>query len=90
MLFQASLSLHKILNEELLSFESVTVLNQMTCTRRQTVFKIPRDNKNKIGMNTTAKKYYCKSGKISLLSLNYGFVHFKKAMKIQFLKYETT
>ena len=70
----------------MLSLESITVLYNMTCTQRQTNFEILRDNNGKIGMNTTSNKFYCLSGKISLLSLNYGFVHFKKLMKIQFLK----
>ena len=90
MLYQASLKLRRILNMEQLSFESITVLNQMTCTRRQTMFELLRDNNSKIGMNTTANKMYCISGRISLLSLNYGFVHFKKLMKINFLKYGQT
>ena len=39
--------------------ENVNVLNQMTCTRRPTVFVIlrDRDNNSKIGMNTTANNY---------------------------------
>ena len=86
MLFQASLQLQKIFNQEVLSFESVTVLNQMTCNRRQTNFEILRDNNGKMGMNTTANKFYCLSGKISLLVINLDFVHYKKLMKIQFLK----
>ena len=90
MLFQASLNLHKILNQDLVSFETVTVLNQMICTRRQVYFEILRDNNCKIGMNTTANKFYCLSGKVGLISLNYSFVHFKKLMKIQFLKYGKT
>ena len=90
MLFQTSLNLHKVLNQEVPSFEGVTVLDQMISTRRQTFFEILRENKNKIGMNTTANKFYCISNKISLLSLSYSFVHFKKLMKIQFLKNGTT
>ena len=84
MLYQAALHLHIVLNQEVLSLENITVLYNMTCTRRQTNFEILRDNNGKIGMNTTSNKFYCLSGKISLLSLNY--VHFKKLMKIQFLK----
>ena len=86
MLYQSSLQLHKVLNQEVLSFESVTVLHNMTCTRRQTTFEILRDNNGKIGMNTTSNKFYCLSGKISLLVLNLGYVHYKKLMKVQFLK----
>ena len=70
MVYQAALHLHKVLNQEVLSLESITVLYNMTCTRRQTYFEILRDNNGKIGMNTTSSKFYCLSGKISLLSLN--------------------
>ena len=42
--------------------------------------------KVKRNLNTTANKLYCLSNKISLLVLNYSFVHYKKLMKIQFLK----
>ena len=90
MLFLASLNLYKILNQDLISLEIVTVLNQVICTGRQTSFEIIRDNNCKIGMNTTANKLYCISGKISLLALNFTFVHYKKLMKIQFLKYGKT
>ena len=86
MLYQSALNLYKILNQDVISFEMVTVLNQMISTRRQTTFEIIRDNNGKIGLNTTANKLYCLSNKISLLVLNYSFVHYKKLMKIQFLK----
>ena len=59
----------------------------MTGTVRQTNFEIVRDNNKKIGMNTTANKLYCLSGKVGLLALNLEFVHYKKLMKLQFLKY---
>ena len=36
MLYQSALHLHKVLNQEVLSFESIKVLNNMTCSRRQT------------------------------------------------------
>ena len=51
MLFLASLNLYKILNQDLISLEIVTVLNQMICIKRQTSFEIIRDNNCKIGMN---------------------------------------
>ena len=86
MKYQSALNLHRILNQEVISFEIATVLNQMICTRRQTMFELARDNQCKIGMNTTANKLYHISGKISLLTLNNTFVHYKKLMKIQFLK----
>ena len=83
-------NLHKILNPIDIRFENVTLLNQMICTGRQTMFQIWRENKSKIGLNTTANKFYSLSGKIALNSLNFSFVHFKKLMKIQFLKYGKT
>ena len=43
MLFQSALNLHKVFNQDLISFEIATVLNQMICTSRQTTFEIIRD-----------------------------------------------
>ena len=85
--YHAAINLHKLLNFETITFESITILNQMTGTVRQTNFEIVRDNNKKIGMNTTANKLYCLSGKVGLLALNLEFVHYKKLMKLQFLKY---
>ena len=45
-----------------------------------------RNNKSKIGMNTTANKFYHINNLIGLDMLNKNFVHFKKLAKIQFLK----
>ena len=70
--WECSTPLH-LLNQDLISFEIVTVLNQMICTRGQTTFELIRDNNSKIGMNTTENKFYCLTGKISLLALNYTF-----------------
>ena len=89
MSYQSAIQLHKTLNfihwtEIQPNFESITVLNQMTFTIRQMNFIVFRDNKTKIGMNTTANKFYQLSGKISMDSLNYSFVHYKKLMKILF------
>ena len=58
----------------------------MTCTQRHTTFEILRDNNGKLGMSTTSNKFYCLSGKISLLVLNLGFLLFKKLMKVQLKK----
>ena len=90
MLYQSALKFHKTLNFDELSLEAVTVLNQMTYTTRQLKFEILRDNWSRIGMNTTANKFYVLCGKIGLDFLNFNFVHFKKLMKIQFLKYGKT
>ena len=90
MSYQAALLLHKTANFEIPDFEAITVLNQMTFTSRQTLFLIFRNNATKIGMNATANKFYQLTGKITLNSLSLTFVHFKKLMKIQFLKYGNT
>ena len=73
-----------VLNCDPLTFKTVTVLNQMVTTTRQSNFEILRDNNVKIGMNTTSNKFYCLSGKVNLLFLNLSYVHFKKVMKVQF------
>ena len=87
MLYQSALQLYKTLNFNMPnfvqpSFESITVLDQMPLTSRQHLFLIFRHNRTKIGLNTTANKFYQLSGKITLDSLGCSFVHFKKSMKI--------
>ena len=72
------------------TFEHVTLLTQIVCTRRQLTFKTLRNNVFKIGRNTTANKFYHLNDQISLNTLSLGYVHFKKLMKIQFLKYGKT
>ena len=91
-LYQIALKLHKTLNGNLedLTFEQNTVLNQIICTSRQINFLICRTNCFKIGMNTTADKFFAISNVISLGKLNLTYVHFKKLAKIQFLKYGKT
>ena len=90
MAYQAALKLHKTLNFELPNFEIVTVLDQMILSSRQTMFQILRNNSTKIGMNTTANKLYQITKMIPLSSLLFTFVHYKKLMKILFLKYGKT
>ena len=95
MLYQSALLLHKTLSFESPNFiqptfEAVTVLEQMPVTSRQNVFLIFKQNSTKIGMNTTANKFYHLSGKITFGCLAKSFVHYKKLMKIQFLKYGKT
>ena len=90
MAYQASLKLYKTLNFDLPSFETITVLDQMPFSSRQTMFLIFRINATKIGMNTTANKFYQLSNKIPLSSLSLSFVHYKKLMKLLFLKYGKT
>ena len=86
--YQASLNLHKILNEDDCTSEKVRILDRIVCTRRQLNFEIIKDNKGKIGMNSTVNKFYLINKEISLDALNLSFVHFKKLMKYQYLKYE--
>ena len=92
MLYQLSLSLHKRYNEDSwsLDFETVTVIDQMILTSRQVNFQILRNNRRKIGLNTTSNKLYHISNLISLERLNLKFIHFKKLSKIQFLNYGKT
>ena len=91
-LYQSSLKLHKTLNENLedLTFEQITVLYQMVCTSRQVNFQVCRTNCFKIGLNTTANKFYALNNQFGLGMLNLSFVHFKKLAKIQFMKYGKT
>ena len=87
MLYQIALNLHKFLNSDLpLTFEKISLFDQMVCGRRQSKFEILRNFQGKIGMNTMANKFYHISKLIGLDQLNLGFVHFKKLAKIQFLK----
>ena len=91
MLYQISLNLHKVLNPlNEINFELVTVLEQTVCGRRQLRFELIRNFNGKIGMNTTANKFYHITNMISLDMLNLSYVHFKKIAKIQFLKYGKT
>ena len=92
MFYQLALSLHKFYNiDELgLNFETVTLIDQMIFTSRQTNFQVLRNNKRIIGRNTTANKFYHLNNKIGLDRLNLNFVHYKKLAKIQFLKYGKT
>ena len=93
MSYQAALILHKTMNFEVPDFEAITVLNQLTVTSRQTSFIIVRNNSSRIGMNslnTTSNKFYQLTDKIYLNSLGLTFVHYKKLMKIEFLKYGKT
>ena len=91
MLYQISLNLHKLLNTDgPITSELVTVLDQIICGRRQLRFEIYRNFQGKIGMNTTANKLFFINNRITLDSLNLSFVHYKKIMKILFLKYGKT
>ena len=90
MLYQISLNLYKVLNDPLLRTVTITVLEQSIFTSRQINFEILRANRAKIGMNTLANKFYHISKTIGLAKLKLSFVHYKKIMKIKFLKYGKT
>jgi hypothetical protein len=87
-LYQMALRLHKLVNENLigLTFEQITVMDQIICSRRQINFENHRNNTGKIGMNTTANKLYPLNHLIGLNMLNLGNIHYEKLIKIQFLK----
>ena len=87
MYYQMALKLHKLLNEHdhQLSFEHVTMMDQIVCTSGQINFQILRKFNTKIGLNTTANKFYPINNLINLDRLNMSYVHFKKLAKIQFL-----
>ena len=87
MLYQIATNLHRVLNfENCPTFEQTTVLKQILCGGRQLKFEIVRDFKGKIGMNTTANKFYHISKLIGLDLVNLKYVHLKKIAKTQFLK----
>ena len=92
MYYQLSLNLHKTLpNEEAdLSFETITLLDQIICTGRQLNFQIHKQCNIKIGLNTNANKFYPLSNKLSLSMLDLKFFQFKRAAKVLFLKYGKT
>ena len=83
MYYQMSLKLYKTVNEHNndLSFEHLTFFDQIICTRRQLRFQIFKNSRSKIGMNTTANKFYHLNNLIGLDLLNLGFVHYKKLSK---------
>ena len=89
-LYQLSIKLYKVLNDPILKTETINVMEQSVFTRRQINFETLRDNRTKIGMNTLANKFYHITKMIGLDKLNFSFVHYKKIMKIQFLKYGKT
>ena len=60
MQYQIALKLHKLINDHnnVLSFEHVTVMDQIISTSWQINFQILRNCNSKMGMNTTANKLY--------------------------------
>ena len=89
---KVSLKLYRTLNEHEndLTFEHITLMDQIICTRRQLRFQVFKKCNLKIGMNTTANKFSHLNNLIGLDMLNLGFVHFKKLAKFQFLKNGST
>ena len=73
-----------------LSTETVRALDQIICTRRQIFFEPFRSNRFKIGMNATENKLYHISKLVILEKIDLNYVHFKKKMKVQFLKFGKT
>ena len=69
-----------------LTFEHITIINEIISAPRQLTFETFRNNRCKIGMNTRVNKLYHVRKIISLESLNLKFVHYKKLMKFQFKK----
>ena len=91
MRYQIAINFHRVLNfENLPNSEQITILEQMVCGRRQLKFELIRLFNGKIGMNTTANKFYHISKLVGLDLLNLKFVHYKKVVKLQFLKYGKT
>ena len=88
MYYQMSLKLHKLMNEHNnhLSFEHVTIMDQIVGTSRQINFQTFKKFNTKIGLNTTANKLFPLNNMIRLDSLNLKFTHYKKLAKLQFLK----
>ena len=76
MYYQLALNLHKTLNFDdcELSFEIITVLDQLICNRRQVLFQIFRNSNTKIGFYTTANKLFYLNNKIGLEQLNQTFI----------------
>ena len=91
MLYQTSLNLYKIFNHNELcpNFEVSTLMDQIILTSRQNNFQMLRNNRRKIGLNTTVTKLYHVNNLIGLERLNLSYVFFKIS-KIQFLKYGKT
>ena len=73
-----SLKLHKLLNEhdDHLSFEHVTIMDQIVCTGGRINFQILKEFNTKIGLNTTANKHYPLNNMIGLDRLNLKFAQY--------------
>ena len=87
-LYLQSLQLHKMITDlfDSCTKEHALFLDKIVCTRRQILFQMIGTNRYKIGCNTATNKLFPLNGLIGLDRLKLKFVHFKKIMKIQFLK----
>ena len=57
--YQIALKLHKLMSDiDVVSFEQCTVLDGIVCSGRQLTIETYRNNRYKIGMNTTLNKLY--------------------------------
>ena len=90
--YQMALKLYKVLNEPTFecSMEYVRVVEQIICPQRQSLFRIFKNNNYRIGLNTTSNKFFYLNDLVMLDSLSYNFLHYKRVMKVQFLKYGKT
>ena len=59
-------------------------MEQIIFTRRQLKFQVIQEFRGKIGMNTTANKFYYVTNLIGFDMLNLDFVHFKSLQKSSF------
>ena len=59
-------------------------MERIVWTQRQINFEIFKNNKSKIGLNTTANKLYLLSKLLGLKMLYLDFVHFKKLPKYRY------
>ena len=71
-----SIKLHKLINEHEndLSFEHMTLMKTIVCTRRQINFEIFKNCNGKIGLNTTANKFYPLNNMIGLMNDTLDFI----------------
>ena len=76
--YQLALNLHRTLNLDVqeISFEVITVFEQLICIRRQIMFQIFRNSNTKIGFNTNANKLFYLNNQIGLEHLNLSCIHF--------------
>ena len=92
MMYQLSLNAYNTINENLESpsTELVRLLDQVICSRRQTLFEVFRNNRFKIGMSSNVNKFYHIGRQIVLDKFAWSYPRFKKHMKLQFLKFGNT